>query len=354
MSHKPTVEELHSNKYNVPELGEIYLEILDTSGTFEFPAMRRLSIEKGDAFILVYSVEDAASWEEVVHLRKLILDEKSEQSRQRAATKRRQLEGSGANCAWPSQSLAGGLHQQHLPRNHATRLSSKLSGAGRRTASSPALKSEATRRRLSVHQLPENVAPVAVAALAPSVAAKCRRQSSLDDLNDKARRRLLLVREQVQSQPESPAAGFGQAPAATLQSPFEAPKTPIVVVANKCDLDATEFAVDQFEAARLVRDEWVCISAAAPTSFSPSAQLTLRPRAINVTETGRFVRRVLRQGRDKRRQGLQGALAAGARAGSAESVRYQRPSAAAPVASGAQAPATSAKLPRALGCRRRG
>jgi len=73
--YKETVEELHSGQYEVNGL-PLTLDILDTSGSYQFPAMRRLSITMGDAFVLVYSVDDAASFEAVKRLRQEIICEK--------------------------------------------------------------------------------------------------------------------------------------------------------------------------------------------------------------------------------------------------------------------------------------
>lgn len=75
--YKATVEEMHIGLFEMNGL-PITLDILDTSGSLEFPAMRRLSISTGDAFILVYSVDKPASFREVERLRKEILDEKAE------------------------------------------------------------------------------------------------------------------------------------------------------------------------------------------------------------------------------------------------------------------------------------
>lgn len=48
LSHAATVEELHKASYDVKGLGIISVEILDTSGSFEFPAMKRLAISGGE------------------------------------------------------------------------------------------------------------------------------------------------------------------------------------------------------------------------------------------------------------------------------------------------------------------
>lgn len=67
--YKQTVEELHRGEYDLPDGSALTLDILDTSGAFEFPAMRTLSISTAGAFILVYAVDDMESWNEVERLR---------------------------------------------------------------------------------------------------------------------------------------------------------------------------------------------------------------------------------------------------------------------------------------------
>ncbi|KAM9296983.1 ras-related protein Rap-1b-like [Gastrophryne carolinensis] len=76
--HRRTVEELHSTEYETPEGTEVTIEILDTTGSYEFPAMRKLSMRNGDAFALVYSVENPDTFETVQRLREEILDVKEE------------------------------------------------------------------------------------------------------------------------------------------------------------------------------------------------------------------------------------------------------------------------------------
>ncbi|KAK8405620.1 hypothetical protein O3P69_001858 [Scylla paramamosain] len=70
-----TVEEMHHGEYEVAGLS-LTLDILDTSGSYEFPAMRELSVNTADAFILVYAINDAESFEEVRQLREFILQTK--------------------------------------------------------------------------------------------------------------------------------------------------------------------------------------------------------------------------------------------------------------------------------------
>ncbi|KAM3849116.1 GTP-binding protein Rhes-like [Vipera latastei] len=75
--HRRTVEELHSKEYEVSGI-TIKVEILDTSGSYSFPAMRKLSIQNSDAFALVYAVDDAESFECVKTLHGEILELKED------------------------------------------------------------------------------------------------------------------------------------------------------------------------------------------------------------------------------------------------------------------------------------
>ncbi|CAM2099942.1 unnamed protein product [Caretta caretta] len=76
--HRRTVEELHQLELEL-EAGSglrLSLEILDTSGSYSFPAMRRLCISRADAFALVYSLQEPDSFAEVQRLRDEILEAK--------------------------------------------------------------------------------------------------------------------------------------------------------------------------------------------------------------------------------------------------------------------------------------
>ncbi|XP_037119366.1 GTP-binding protein Rhes-like [Syngnathus acus] len=75
--HRRTVEELHSREYDIGGV-KITVEILDTSGSYSFPAMRKLSIQNSDAFALVYAVDDPESLEVVKSLREEILEIKED------------------------------------------------------------------------------------------------------------------------------------------------------------------------------------------------------------------------------------------------------------------------------------
>ena len=59
--HEPTVEEFYVKQ--MTHRNKAYeLHIIDTSGTYEFPAMRRIAIEKADAIVLVYSLDKPYSF----------------------------------------------------------------------------------------------------------------------------------------------------------------------------------------------------------------------------------------------------------------------------------------------------
>ncbi|XP_041977690.1 ras-related protein Rap-2b [Aricia agestis] len=73
--YKRTIEEMHHGDFNVAGV-RLTLDILDTSGAYEFPAMRVLSMQSADAFILVYDITDAESFAEVRTLRDQIHETK--------------------------------------------------------------------------------------------------------------------------------------------------------------------------------------------------------------------------------------------------------------------------------------
>lgn len=58
--HVPTVEEFYVKQINHKNKA-CELHIIDTSGTYEFPAMRRIAIQKADAAVVVYSVDKPES-----------------------------------------------------------------------------------------------------------------------------------------------------------------------------------------------------------------------------------------------------------------------------------------------------
>ncbi|XP_074647518.1 ras-related protein Rap-1b-like [Tubulanus polymorphus] len=69
--YKQTVEDLYCREYEFNGL-MLKVDYLDTAGNFAFPAMRRLSISQAHAFILVFSLDDRASFSEVQRLREQI------------------------------------------------------------------------------------------------------------------------------------------------------------------------------------------------------------------------------------------------------------------------------------------
>ncbi|KAL0272181.1 UNVERIFIED_CONTAM: hypothetical protein PYX00_005258 [Menopon gallinae] len=71
--YRETVEELHRGEYELQDGASLTLDILDTSGAYQFPAMRALSISTADAFILVFAIDKADSWDEVKKLREQII-----------------------------------------------------------------------------------------------------------------------------------------------------------------------------------------------------------------------------------------------------------------------------------------
>ena len=79
-TYNPTIEDYYRHDTNIDGVGPCIVEILDTAGTEQFASMRQLYISNGQAFALVYAVDDRASFEEVKEIYQQIVEYKSPQS----------------------------------------------------------------------------------------------------------------------------------------------------------------------------------------------------------------------------------------------------------------------------------
>ncbi|KAI8499134.1 hypothetical protein Bbelb_228980 [Branchiostoma belcheri] len=74
--YEPTVEDCYRHFLHLPDGNMHSIEILDTGGTHQFPAMQELNIKTAHGFIIVYSIDDAESFKEAHKLRKLVVNVK--------------------------------------------------------------------------------------------------------------------------------------------------------------------------------------------------------------------------------------------------------------------------------------
>ncbi len=72
-SYKETVDDMYRGEFDIHG-HSVGFDIQDVSGgyVYEFPGMRNVSLSSADAFILVFGMDDAASWDEVNRLRDMI------------------------------------------------------------------------------------------------------------------------------------------------------------------------------------------------------------------------------------------------------------------------------------------
>lgn len=78
-SYIPTIEDTYRHVITSNKV-VFTLQITDTTGSHQFPAMQRLNIQKGHAFMLVYSITNRQSLEELKPIFRDIIDIKSASS----------------------------------------------------------------------------------------------------------------------------------------------------------------------------------------------------------------------------------------------------------------------------------
>jgi small GTP-binding protein len=75
-TYTETIDDLYTQEYDIQ--GTNYkVDFQDTAGNDQFPAMRRLSISTAHAFILVYSITDSSTFDEITQLWEHIKEERS-------------------------------------------------------------------------------------------------------------------------------------------------------------------------------------------------------------------------------------------------------------------------------------
>ncbi|XP_031555387.1 ras-related protein Rap-1-like [Actinia tenebrosa] len=70
----PTVEDVYEKTVTLNKDFGAFFEIMDTAGSYQFPAMKRLTMEHGNAFVLVYSLDDESSLQEALRIQKEIIE----------------------------------------------------------------------------------------------------------------------------------------------------------------------------------------------------------------------------------------------------------------------------------------
>lgn len=75
--YQPTIEDFFI-KHVFYKNKTFELQLIDTTGTYEFPAMRKVDILKADAFVLVYTPNNPASFRRLSRYRSEILEERKD------------------------------------------------------------------------------------------------------------------------------------------------------------------------------------------------------------------------------------------------------------------------------------
>jgi len=78
--YKPTVDDFHRQILCRNEDYSFQLDILDTTGVSSNATLQRLTVGESDAFVLVYAVDDRASFEEVRRLRQLVIEARGDEA----------------------------------------------------------------------------------------------------------------------------------------------------------------------------------------------------------------------------------------------------------------------------------